>query len=102
MAYSRGSGKNCTIVNCRNNYKKLSQWKKNICDILSCCKEDCACLLTFRLHSFPKAKRRREGGGGGGGGEKSIFETKSTIIILCQLTAADQRFSSIMYKVEPT
>ena len=27
MAYSRGSGKNCAIVNYLNNYKKLSQWK---------------------------------------------------------------------------
>jgi hypothetical protein len=33
MAYSRGSGKNCTIVNCRNNYKKFCQmWaNRSIC-----------------------------------------------------------------------
>ena len=33
MAYSRGSGKNCAIVNCRNNYKKFCQmWaNKSIC-----------------------------------------------------------------------
>ena len=54
MAYHRGSGKYCAIVNCRNNYKKLSQWKKSICDIHSCRKEDCACLLPFSLHSFPR------------------------------------------------
>ena len=39
MAYSSGSGKNCAIVNCGNNYWKLSRWKKSICDIHSC-KED--------------------------------------------------------------
>ena len=33
MAYSRGSGKNCAIVNCRNNYKKFCQvWaNRSIC-----------------------------------------------------------------------
>jgi hypothetical protein len=33
MAYSCGSGKNCTIVNCRNNYKKFCQmWaNRSIC-----------------------------------------------------------------------
>ena len=60
MAYSRGAGKNYAIVNCRNNYKKLSQWKKSICDIHSCRKEDCACLLPFRLHSFPKDSDKRQ------------------------------------------
>ena len=29
MAYSRGSGKNCAIVNCRNNYKKFCQMWAN-------------------------------------------------------------------------
>ena len=38
----------------------------------------------------------------GGGGQNHFFKQKSTIIILCPLTAADQRFSSIMYKVKPT
>ena len=60
MAYSNGSGKNCAIVNCGNDYRKLSRWKKSICDIDSCRKEDCACLLPYRLHSFPKDSDRRQ------------------------------------------
>ena len=75
MAYSRGAGKNYAIVNCRNNYKKLSQWKKSIVTFILVVKKIvhvcCRSGYILSLRTAIKDSSRRK------------------------------RFSSIMYKVEP-
>ena len=59
MAYSRGSGKNCAIVNCRNNYKKFCQMWANR-SICSYSDFNLAYVAEFQYKTGHRKKKKKE------------------------------------------
>eukprot|EP00057_Strongylocentrotus_purpuratus_P026465 XP_011680939.1 PREDICTED: uncharacterized protein LOC105446175 [Strongylocentrotus purpuratus] len=52
-----GTGKNCAVVGCTNNSKKLRKWKLLVCEIHSPLTHDeCECLQPYQMHRFPNGR----------------------------------------------
>nr|XP_047137927.1 uncharacterized protein LOC124814354 [Hydra vulgaris] len=49
----------CVVIGCSNNSTKLKKWKKAICEIHKCSREDsnCCCSEPFKLILFPTEKK---------------------------------------------
>ena len=54
-----GTG-NCSVINCTNYTKKISKWKKEICEKHGETHENCACVQPYYLYCFPSIKRNLE------------------------------------------
>ena len=56
MPYEKGGGRQCCVVDCSNNEKRLYTWKNSVCGShngLLC--KDCPCLAPFKFHCVPSA-----------------------------------------------
>lgn len=54
-----GTG-NCSVLNCKNSTKKISKWKKDICEKHGEPHEKCPCVQPYQLYCFPSIKRNQE------------------------------------------
>ena len=60
MPYKTSGGKQCVVIGCKNNQKKLYIWGQSECEIHAGQKrEDCSCVQPFKLHCLPKDEERK-------------------------------------------
>jgi hypothetical protein len=60
MPYQRGGGRQCAVVNCNNNQKKLYDWENSPCTLHNDIKgKECPCLTPFKFHCIPISGERR-------------------------------------------
>jgi len=55
MPYESSSGKQCVVFDCKNNQKKLHQWKNSECFEHKILHKDCPCLQPYTLHTVPRS-----------------------------------------------
>ncbi|CAG2222433.1 unnamed protein product [Mytilus edulis] len=51
--YKTGGGNSCSVHGCSNNRKKITLWKKSMCELHGEMHDHCPCLIPYRLHVMP-------------------------------------------------
>jgi len=59
MAYYRTGGKQCVVVGCTNNQKKIYDWKNSLCESHNVENKDCSCQPPYRFHCIPVDDEKR-------------------------------------------
>ena len=60
MPYKRGGGRQCVVVGCSNNQKRLYDWENSTCELHKDLNgKDCPCLAPFKFHCIPVSGKRR-------------------------------------------
>nr|XP_015198857.1 PREDICTED: uncharacterized protein LOC107076915 [Lepisosteus oculatus] len=59
--YRRGGGRCCAVSGCTNNQRKLSIWRRDICELHSPLQHNaCSCLEPFSFYYFPRDKEKQQ------------------------------------------
>ncbi|XP_052784430.1 uncharacterized protein LOC128220189 [Mya arenaria] len=60
MPYKRGGVRQCVVVNCSDNQKKLYDWENSPCQFHNDVNgKDCPCLVPFKFHCIPASGENR-------------------------------------------